>query len=73
MIFYRARTDSYDTVTKNYLVRNQLITEKEWKHDYPTRPDFLFTQIDIPKFKTYWSFGVRFEVGTSVSTRIEEK
>ena len=73
MIYYRARTDTYDPKTKNYLVRNQLITEVERKKLYPTRPDFLFKEIDIPKYRTYWSFGARFEIGTGVSTRIEEK
>lgn len=73
MLYYRARTDSYDPETKNYLVRNQLITETERNKYYPTRPDFLFKEIELPKFRTYFSFGARFEIGTSVSTRIEEK
>ena len=73
MKYYRARTDSYDPETKNYLVKNELLTETERKQKYPTRPDFLFKEIELPKFKTYFSFGARFQVGTSVSTKLEEK
>lgn len=73
MLYYRARTDSYDTVTKNYLVRNELLTESERKKKFPTRPDFLFKEIELPKTQTYWCFGARFQNGTSVSSKLEEK
>lgn len=47
-------------VWSTVLIKNELYTERELKY-YGINPDALQV-VNIPKNKTYWSFGCRFEI-----------
>ena len=67
MIYYRVRKE-YDQFPQNpsvrdgnILVANELFTEAEF-NKLPYVYAGAFERVDIPKSKTYWCFGVRFEM-----------
>lgn len=48
-------------------IANELFTEKELKKEFKTHYFFadrkkIFEEVEISKMKTFWSFGVRFEI-----------
>lgn len=46
-----------------YLIRDELLTECECrKKNLDFYSGAYFKQIDIPKSRTFWSFGARFEI-----------
>ena len=62
MKYYRARRDAYDYFSKYGIVKNELLTEKERNTKVRYIKDDLFEVINIPKTKTFFSFGCRFEI-----------
>ena len=71
MLYYRVKKefDNYPRYAYNNrgfltidsaLVAGELYTELERQH--VAVKDFVFEKIDIPKTRTYWNFGVRFEI-----------
>ena len=69
MKYYKAQTDMYEPSTKWTLIKNELVTESERKKRFPTLPDFLFKEVDIPKYNTYISFGTRFQTKENYNGR----
>lgn len=71
MKYYRAQTEMYEPSTGWTLIRNELVTESERKKRFPTLPDFLFKEVEIPQWNTSIIFGIRFEKETNIvkSTR----
>lgn len=61
MKYYKAQTDMYEPSTRWTLIHNELVTEAERKKRYPTLPDFLFKEVEIPTSNTLIIFGVRYE------------
>lgn len=68
MIYYRVR-EQYDQYPKNpkvrdgnILVKHELYTEKEF-NKLPYVYAGAFERVEIPKNRTYWCFGARFEGG----------
>ena len=66
MKFYRVRKE-YDNFPKdpkkrdgNILIGGELFTEKEF-NQLPYKYTKAFEIVDIPKHRTYWLFGARFE------------
>jgi hypothetical protein len=66
MKYYRVRkhADQFPKNPKvrdgNILIANELYTEKEF-NKLPYVYASAFEMVEIPKNKTYWSFGARFE------------
>ena len=66
MVYYRVRKE-FDNFPKNprihdgnILIGEELFTEKEF-NKLPYVYAGAFEKVDIPKNKTYWFFGARFE------------
>lgn len=64
MKYYRCKDDT------GYIVKNELFTmrelrELEKKGILPQTVERLFEELDLKQSEIYWSFGCRFEVGTS--------
>lgn len=62
MLFYRAKREAYDYFNKNGMVEGELITQKERDSKFRYLKDDVFEAVDIPKNKTFWCFGARFEI-----------
>lgn len=62
MKYYRARQERYDYFTGWTVIENELVTEKERNTKFRYISDSNFEVVDIPKSRTYKSFGVRFEI-----------
>ena len=64
MKYYRCKDDT------RYLVKNELFTmrELEKKGIMPQTVERLFEELDLKRSEIYWSFGCRFEVGTTPYT-----
>lgn len=64
MKYYRCKDDT------RYLVKNELFTmrELEKKGILPQTVERLFEELDLKRSEIYWSFGCRFEVGTTPYT-----
>ena len=62
MKYYKARHEAHDYFTGWTLIENELVTEKEKNTKFRYISDFNFEEVEIPKNKTYKSFGVRFEI-----------
>lgn len=63
MKYYRCKEDT------RYLIKNELFTmrELEKKGILPQNSNG-FEELDLKRSEVYWSFGCRFEVGTSPYT-----
>ena len=66
MVYYRVRKE-FDNFPKNprihdgnILIGEELFTEKEF-NKLPYVYAGAFEKVDVPKNKTYWFFGARFE------------
>lgn len=62
MRYLKATADAYDYFTKNALIVNELVTQKERDTKYRYISDYFFKPVEIPKNRTFKSFGVRFEI-----------
>lgn len=61
MLYYRAKHDAYDYLTKNAVVSNELLTKRERETRVPYLQDCLFDIVTISRRNTFINFGVRFE------------
>ncbi len=69
MKFYRVKPAFDQTSTKeSILVANELYTERE-RNEMPEISDNAFERVDIPKDRTYWCFGARFEANFAIGGR----
>ena len=64
MKYYRCKDDT------RYLIKNELFTmrELEKKGILPQTVERLFEELDLKRSEIYWSFGCRFEIGTTPYT-----
>lgn len=64
MKYYRCKKDT------RYLIKNELFTmrELEKKGIMPQTVERLFEELDLKRSEVFWSFGCRFEVGTTPYT-----
>lgn len=64
MKYYRCKKDT------RYLIKNELFTmrELEKKGIMPQTVEQLFEELDLKRSEVFWSFGCRFEVGTTPYT-----
>ena len=62
MTYFKARTDAYDYFSHRGVVAGELLTAKERDSLVRYLSDDLFEMVEIPKSKTFTSFGVRKEV-----------
>ena len=76
MIYYRVKPQ-YDQKRKdpmsarrcNFLVAHELYTESERKK-MPKVSSDAFERVEIPKTRTYWFFGARFEKRESLFAKL---
>ena len=61
MKYYRARQEKYDYFNKFTVIENELLTEKERNTKARYIDNSNFEIVEIPKNKTFFNFGVRFE------------
>ena len=61
MKYYKAVKDGYDYFNKHSVIKNELFTEKERNTKVNHVSDSYFEIVNISKFDTYFSFGVRLE------------
>lgn len=62
MKYYKALTNKYDYFNKYEIIKDELLTEKERNTKVRYIPDEYFEIVEISKKKTFFSFGVRFEM-----------
>lgn len=62
MKYYRAREEKHDYFTGWTVIKNELVTEKERNTKFRYIADFNFEEVEIPKNKTFKTFGIRFEI-----------
>lgn len=72
MKYYKAQIEMYEPSTRWTLIKNELVTESERKKRFPTLPDFLFKEIEIPTSNTFYIFGVRYEKGANVVSNLNK-
>lgn len=68
MLYYRAKGDFYDYFNNYEVIRNELLTAKERNRKCRYLSDNCFEAVNISKKDIYFSFGVRFQIGTNAST-----
>lgn len=81
MIYYRVRKE-FDQHPHNprvrdgnILIANELYTERERNSLLPLVSAGAFERVEIPKNRTYWCFGARFELKNDLYTdlRMEQQ
>ena len=66
MMYLMSKEDGYDYLSGYSVVKNQLITIKEYHRKCPYISDDKFWKVMINKNHTYMSFGVRFPVSEAL-------
>lgn len=69
MTYFRAKFDAYDHSVDRGVVKGELLTAKERELRVPKLPKYVFETVVIPKSKTYYLFGCRFEVNRNTEGR----
>ena len=62
MKYLKATADAFDYFTGYALVEGELVTQKQRNTRFRYISDDYFTPVEIPKNKTFTSFGCRFEM-----------
>lgn len=62
MLYYKVNAEKHDYFTGYTTVIGELITEKERQKNFRYLPDHIFSKVQIPKNKTVFIFGARFEI-----------
>ena len=62
MLYYRVKSeyDNTQTISGWTLIKHELLTSSDMKKMCVKRE--WVSDVNIPKSKTYWSFGARFEI-----------
>lgn len=69
MTFFRAKIDAFDHSVDRGVVKGELLTAKEREIRVPKLPNSVFETVVIPKSKTYYLFGARFEANRNTEGR----
>lgn len=62
MKYYKVLEEKYDYFTGWTAIQNELLTEKERNTRFRYLSDEFFKPVEVSRKKTYFSFGVRFEI-----------
>ena len=62
MKYYKVNAERHDYFTGWTTVCGELLTEKERFRRFPHLSDLIFTVVEVPKSKTVFIFGARYEM-----------
>ena len=62
MRYYKATKEAHDYFTGWTTVKDELVTEKERNTRFRYLKDTVFEPVEISRKRTFFSFGVRFEM-----------